>query len=63
MAIVDCEEGAARPLFNLLELGLDDVEDDAHPIFVVIAHNALMGVGCIAAHYAILLACKLGWMV
>ena len=63
MTVVDGEEGASRPLVDLLELGPDDVEDNAHAILIIITNNTLMRVCRVAADNAVLLACKLGRMV
>ncbi len=63
MAIVDSKEGASRPLLHLLELWLDDVEDNAHSVLVVVPHNSLVSVCRITAYHSILLAGKLGWVI
>ena len=63
MAIIHSEEWASRPLVHLFELWLDDVEDDADSVLIIISHNSLMSVSWIAAHHSVLFASKLGWMV
>ena len=44
MTVVNSEEGASRPLVDLLELRLNDVENDADSVFVVVPDDALMSV-------------------
>ena len=63
MAIVDGEEGAARPVFHLLELGPDDVEDDGDAVFVIVTNDALVGVRCIRGDNTVLLTGKLGRVI
>jgi len=63
MAIVHCEKGTPGPLVHLLELWLDDVENNANSVLIVISHDTLMSVGRIATYHSILLAGKLGRMV
>lgn len=63
MTIVDSEEGAARPVVDLLEFGFNNVQDNGHSIFIVVPNNALVSISRIATHHAILLAGKLGRVV
>ena len=63
MPIVDREEGAPWPVVNLLEFGLDDVENDRDSIFVVVPNHALMRVSRVCHNDAVLLAGELGRVV
>ena len=63
MAIVDTEEGAGGPRLVLPVLRLDDVEDDGDAVFVVVANEALVSVGCVRAHDAISFVAALGGLV
>lgn len=63
MTIINSKERASRPKVNLFELGLNDVQDDRHSIFIVIPYHTLVCIGCIRHYYAILLGCILGWVV
>ena len=54
MSIIHTEEAAPGPVLMLSRLRLEDVEDDADPIFVVVPDDALVGVGCIGAYDAVL---------
>ena len=47
----------------MLELGFDNVENDADSVLIVVPDDALVSVGCIAADHSILLAGKLGRVV
>ena len=63
VAIVNGEERASRPLFDLLELRLDDVENDGHPVFIVVPDDSLVCVSGIATDNSVLLASELGRVV
>lgn len=63
VSIVDCEEWAARPVFDLFKLWLDDVQNNWNSILIIISHNALMSVCSITWYYSILFACELCGMV
>ena len=63
MTVIHREERASWPFFNLLELGLDYIQNDRNSVFVIIPDDSLMGVGRIAAHHSILFAGKLGRVV
>ena len=63
MAVINGEKGTSRPLFNFLEFRLNDVENDAHPVFVVITYHALMCVCCISDDDPVLFRGKLGRIV
>lgn len=41
VAVIDCEEGTSRPLVDLLEVGLCDVEDNADTVLIVISKNQI----------------------
>ena len=61
--IVDGKERTSWPEVDLLELGLDNVEDDRHSVLVIIPHHSLMGIGCISDNDAIFLRRELSWVV
>ena len=63
MAIVYREERTSRPVINLFEFWLDNVEYDGHTILIVVSHHALVGIGRIRDYHSILLGCKLSWIV
>ena len=63
MAIVYREEGAPGPLFHLLELRLDDVQNNGHSVFIIVPDDTLMRVGSVATDDSVLLASELGWVV
>lgn len=66
MTIKDAEETDLRPLDLqvLLALGLENVEDDGDPIFIVVSDDALVCIGCIRLdHSAFLLGRLRGLMV
>ena len=63
VAVVDAEKRASGPKLRLLELWLDDVEDDGHAVFVVVADDALVGVGGVGRHHAVLLGGELRRLV
>lgn len=44
VAVVNGEEGAPGPFVDLFEFGSDDIQNDADPIFIVVPHDALVGV-------------------
>ena len=55
MTIVDAEEGAFGPLSTaeLLRFGLHDVQDDRYSIFIIVTHDALVGIGAVGCHDAV----------
>ena len=63
MTVVHCKEGAPWPIFDLLKFWSYDVKNDRDPIFIVVPHNALMGVGTIGRDNAVLLTRELGGVV
>lgn len=63
MTVIDGKEGAPRPIFNLLELGFDNVENDRDAILIIVSDDSLMRVGRVTTHDAILLAGELSWVV
>lgn len=63
MTIIDREEATAWPEIDMLELRLNNIQDDGHPIFVVASNHALMCIGCIGNYHAILLRCILSRVV
>ncbi len=63
MTVVNGEKRASRPVLNLFELGLNDVQNYWYSVLVVIPDHSLVRVGCISHHDAVLLGCKLRWVV
>ena len=65
MPIIDAEKGALRPLvvWVLLGLWLHNVENNCYTVLVIIAHNALVGVGTISSNYAITLSAVFGRLI
>lgn len=63
VAIIDREEGTTGPHINLLEFGLNNVENDADPVLVVVADHALMSVRSVCHDHSIFLRCKLSRVV
>lgn len=63
VAVIDRKKGTPWPEFKLLELRLDDVQDNWDSVFIVVAHHALVGIGCVRSHYSIFLARKFSWVV
>ena len=65
MSVIHSKEWASRPIINCLEFRLNDVENDWNPVFIIIPHNALMGIGSIATYNSVLLAgklCRVIWL-
>jgi hypothetical protein len=48
MPVIYGKKGTPRPLLNFLEFGLYDIEYDANPVFIVVAHHSLMCVCCVS---------------
>ena len=63
MAVINSEEGASWPVFNLLELRLDNIQNNRDSIFVIIPDNTLMCICSITANNTVLLASEFRWMV
>ena len=63
MTIVNCEETAPRPVFHLLKLWLNNVENDGYAILVIVTNDTLMRIRRVAADNAVLLASELGRMI
>ena len=63
MAIIDREEGAPWPFFDLFKLWFNDIQNDWNSIFIVISDNSLMGIGWITTDNTILFAGELCWMI
>ena len=65
VTIKHSEEANLRPLDVqvLLTLGFQDVEDDGHPILVIVTNNALVRVGGIGFDRTTLLLRGLRWLV
>jgi len=63
MAIVYGEETAPGPVLHLLKLRLNYIENDGDAVLVIVTNYTLMRIRRVAADNAVLLACKLGWMV
>lgn len=61
--IVHSEEGTCWPRLVLSMLRFHNVQDYRNSVFVVIAYEALVGVGCVGSHDAIPLVAALGWFV
>ena len=60
MTVVDAKEAAFRPLLILPVAWLGDVENNGDAIFVIIAHEALVGDGRVAADDSVPLDAALG---
>lgn len=63
MAIINSEETASGPHVNLLELGLNNVQDNTDAIFIIIADHALVGVRRIGYNDSVFFTGKLRWVV
>lgn len=63
MAVVDSKEGTSWPVLGLLKLGLDDVEDDADSVFVVVPDDPLVGVSSVRNYHSVSLTCELGRLI
>ena len=63
MAIIDPEEGAARPMINLSVWGLQYVQDYGHSVFIVVSDKSLVSIGCIGSHNSITLQRMFGRFV
>jgi len=65
MAIIDPEEGALGPavLLHVLAFGLHYVQNDGHPILIIVPNDALVGVGSVGGDDAVPLAGVLGWLI
>ena len=65
VTIKHSEEANLRPLDVqvLLALGFQDVQDDGHPILVIVTNNALVRVGGIGFDRTTLLLRGLRWLV
>ena len=55
MPVIHCKIGSLDP-------ALGDVEDDAHPVFVVFSRNSLVGVDSVGLHNAVIFGGCLGWL-
>lgn len=55
MAVVDAEERALGPqvAVEILGLGLHDIQNDGHPVFIVISYDSLVGVSAVARDQAV----------
>ena len=44
MPIIDSKEGATRPVWSVLELWLNDIQDDGYTVLVIVSDDTLMSV-------------------
>ena len=65
MPIEDSKKADLRPLNVevLLALGLQNVENNGHSVFVVVSDNALISVSCVRLDNSTLLLRGFGWLV
>lgn len=64
VTVVHPEEGAGGPgLVARLVLRPGDVQNDRHSVFVIRAHDALVGVGAVGGHHAVAADRVLGGLV
>ena len=63
MSVINCEERTSRPIVNLLELRLYDIEYDGDSVLVVVSNHTLMRVGSIGHHYTVFFGRVLCWVV
>ena len=63
MTIVDSEERASWPVVNLFEFRLNNIQNYADSVFIIVSYHALRCVRGIGDNYSILLRCKLCWIV
>ena len=63
VAVIHAEEAAPWPFLVLPRLRLEDVEYDAHPIFVIVPDNPLISIGSIGTYNAILPHGALGGLI
>jgi hypothetical protein len=63
VAVIDGKERASGPNIYLLELGLDDVQNDADSVFIVVANHALVRICCVSGDNAIFLRGKFSGVV
>ena len=61
--IIHCKEGASGPVLDLFEFRFDNIENDGHPVLIVVPDNALVRVGRVAADHSVLFAGEFGRMV
>ena len=53
MPVVDAKERALRPVLVGPTWRLQNVENDAHTVFVVVPHQPLVRIGGVGAHYSV----------
>ena len=63
VAVIDRKKGTPWPEVKLLELGLDDIQNNWDSVFIVVAHHALVSIGCVRGHYSIFLTREFSWVV
>lgn len=63
MAVVNTEERTFGPLLSLPGLWLNDVQDNADSVLVVVSNKALVRIGCVCSHDAVPFEATLGSLV
>ena len=63
MSVVNAEKGAFGPFFVFPVVRLDDVEDDADSVFVVVPDQTLISVCCVASNHSVPLVGASGLLV
>ena len=63
VAIIDSEVTALRPhCYILSTLRLSHIQNDRHPVFIIITLDSLMSVRCIRCNQAVCLGSEFGWL-
>jgi hypothetical protein len=55
MTIIDCEERASWPVVNLFKFRLNNIQNYADSVFIIVSYHALMCVSGIGDNYSVLL--------
>jgi len=64
MAVIYAKKWASWPrTILLIWLGLQDVQNNWHSVFIVVPDEALVGVSCVASNHSISLARCFGWLI
>ena len=63
MPVINCKERTPRPIVNLLELRLYDIEYDGDSVLVVVSDDALVSVRSVGLDHAALLLRRLRRLV
>ncbi len=63
VTVVNGKKRTPWPEVNLLELGLNDVQNNRNSVFIVVSNHTLVSVGCVRGHHSVLFARKFSGIV